>query len=160
MNLDDRRSASGAMVRWQLIIQNYKIQNSALSFNLFDPPLDFLTGFQRHDDIVSKGIARRGGPRFFDQSDTPAIPRQAIEVGAVERRKGLESIEGAGGLEDLGIEGEGGVGAEATGATAAFSLVDRPCGALSVPRKNRGSPPVAAATRASRWISLLSTGRQ
>ena len=34
------------------------------------------------------------------------------------------------------------------------------CGALSVPRKNRGSPPVAARRSASRWRSRLATGRQ
>ena len=94
-------------------IHNSQLITHNSSFNAFEPPLDFLTGAERHDNVFTKGIACGCDPRFFDQTDLTSISRQTIEIGAMERSECLESIEGAGSLEDLGIKGEGGVGGEA-----------------------------------------------
>ena len=88
------------------------------------------------------------------------VARHAVEVGAALRGKGLEAVEASGCLEHFRIELDAGVRRKMPAQPQAVSLVWRACGALSVPRKKRGSSPVAAATSDSRSRSRFSTGRQ
>jgi hypothetical protein len=108
------------------------------------------------------GLDRR--PRWYRllaplERDPSGIGRPAIEGGALERREAFEPIERVLLLEDL-REGSA-TGAENTPAQPqAASFAPTEWGALSVPRKKRGSPDTAAARSARRCASRLTIGRQ
>jgi hypothetical protein len=88
------------------------------------------------------------------------VARQAVEGRAVVAGKAFQLVQRAGGVEGLGIQLQraGAVKQPAPQTLCSFSAAA--CGALSVPRKKRSLPEVAAATSAWRCTSRLSTGRQ
>mmetsp|Transcript_30323 Transcript_30323/g.76407 ORF Transcript_30323/g.76407 Transcript_30323/m.76407 type:complete len:219 (+) Transcript_30323:90-746(+) len=56
-------------------------------------PLHRLTGPHRAHHGVAKGVLARDGPRRTAQRDGAAVPRQSVEVRAVEGRKALQLVQ-------------------------------------------------------------------
>ncbi len=92
----------------------------------------------------------------------PLVARQAVEVGAVNRRQIPPAVASAPALAKTSAYSSMPACAENMPAQPqAASLAARACGALSVPRKSRGLPRAAASSSASAIaLPLFRTGRQ
>lgn len=84
----------------------------------YDGPFDFFSKFEGHDFVPTKVVRQRYCPRFLFQCHLLGVPRDAIVVGSIKTRKGLEAIEVTSFLKDFGIEFYGTVCRENTGTTA------------------------------------------
>mmetsp|Transcript_42298 Transcript_42298/g.109705 ORF Transcript_42298/g.109705 Transcript_42298/m.109705 type:complete len:206 (+) Transcript_42298:121-738(+) len=83
------RSSSGRAIRWRSSSQLL----TAPRTSTLHAPLHRLTGPHRAHHGVAKGILARDGPRRTAQRDGAAVPRQPVEVGAVEGRKALQLVQ-------------------------------------------------------------------
>ena len=103
---------------------------------------------------TSAGIATGSGQPL--ERHPRLVRRQPVERRPVQAREALEPVERPLLLEDLRVGRRAPPAPRSTPAQPqAASLVALACGALSVPRKNRGSPPVAARRSAARCRRAL-----